>query len=193
VKRCNPTLAALWLCAACGAAEVAAPTARIDDDPPPVQAAIARLRAAALAPDPALGPFAWLTGTWATRDSGPLTLEHWQPARGGVMLGSGQAIGDGRTLSAEAQRIVAGPPIALVAWPDGAAQPTTFVLAAVGPQEVAFANPGHDFPQRIHYRRTGSALAVTLTGVANGETRTIGYTMRCIDGACRGPHLCSDR
>lgn len=186
-------LLALVCCGGCGGPEVTAQPAPVSDDPPPVQSAIARLRAAAHVPDPMLGQFAWLVGTWATRDAGPLTLETWQTARGGVMLGNGQSVGDGRTVSAETQRIVAGPPVALVAWPDGAPQPTTFVLASVGPQEAVFTNPGHDFPQRIQYRRSGSALAVTLTGVAKGESRTLGYTMRCIDGACRGPHLCSDR
>lgn len=185
MKRRHPALFALVLSVGCSAAEVEPPPPPTSGDPPLVQAAVARMRTLALAPDPALGQFSWLVGTWATRDSGPLTLETWQPARGGLMLGNGQAVGDGRTLSAEVQRIVAGPPIALVAWPDGAAQPTTFVLASSGPQEVAFASPGHDFPQRVHYRRAGSALAVTLTGAEKGETRTVSYTLRCIDGACR--------
>lgn len=167
---------------ACGSAQVQAPPPSADS--PPVLAAIANLRKAAMASDPALPGLGWLVGTWATRDLGPLVLEMWQPARGGVMLGLGHTIKGGHTVGAEVQRIVAGPPVALVALPDGAGQPTVFRLVENAANTASFADAGHDFPQQIRYVRAGSALTVTLTGVDKDQPRTIIYTMRCIDGPC---------
>ena len=44
-----------------------------------------------------------------------------------------------------------------------------------------FANPDHEFPQRIHYRRaTEGWLYATIEGKLNGEDRQVIYPMRRI-------------
>ena len=47
-----------------------------------------------------------------------------------------------------------------------------FVSEKVTDGEVVFANPAHDFPQRILYRRVGKdSLRARVEGTQNGRTR----------------------
>lgn len=47
-----------------------------------------------------------------------------------------------------------------------------FVSEKVGDREVIFANPAHDFPQRIIYRRAGGdSLRARVEGTQGGRTR----------------------
>jgi hypothetical protein len=56
-----------------------------------------------------------------------------------------------------------------VAQPGGA-PPTTFELASSGPHEVSFANPQHDFPKRIFYKRDRETLIARIDdGTDNGQ------------------------
>jgi len=145
---------------------------------PPAASALDRstaaLAALVAAPDPALAAVAWLAGTWATRDLGGLTIETWSPPRAGLMLGQGQSIQGGKTKFFEHLRVeIAGGQLQLVASPNGGPT-TTFAQAALGPGEVVFANPGHDFPQNIRYQRQGDELRVRL----EGGDKVIEFTMR---------------
>ena len=49
--------------------------------------------------------------------------------------------------------------------------PTAFRLVEVSGQRAVFENPGHDFPQRIIYRREGDTLHARIEGNQNGELR----------------------
>jgi hypothetical protein len=41
-----------------------------------------------------------------------------------------------------------------------------------------FENPGHDFPQRLIYRRDGDRLTARIEGQAGGRTRTVEWAYR---------------
>ena len=97
---------------------------------------------------------AFLTGCWIERRGEDWTEECWTTAEGGVMLGSGRE-GRGATIRHwEWMRIEreADGTLAFHASPKGA-PPVRFAATEAGPQSIAFANPGHDYPQRVSYRR----------------------------------------
>jgi len=105
-------------------------------------------------------PFpAWLAGAWSMADGDHWTEEFWTHARGGIMIGASRE-GDGDSLrSWEAIRILrtADGSLAYVPMPGGG-PPVEFMLTAQAAQSIEFANPGHDYPQRIRYWREGDTL-----------------------------------
>lgn len=113
----------------------------------------------------------WLTGDWQAGNAADgITIEHWEPMRGGTKLGIGQTVKGGVARGFEYMRIVrhvdglvfygqpsgkpavAFPAVALEDGPDGA--------------EIVFANPAHDYPTHIAYRIAdgGRMLVATTQG-----------------------------
>ncbi|MDB5704938.1 MAG: hypothetical protein JWN66_2054 [Sphingomonas bacterium] len=85
-------------------------------------------------------------------------------ARGGIMLGAGRS-GVGENLRDwEATQILAGPDGKLAYWasPDGGAR-VSFPMVSQGPKEIVFANPAHDYPQRIRYWLDGETLNAEIS------------------------------
>ncbi len=131
---------------------------------------------------PATGPvtpplgseLAWLLGRWER----PAGVEHWAEA-GGVLWGVGFSVRDGKTVLFEALLIEkAAGGLRYVAMPNGRRE-VAFPATAAGAAGAAnaanaanaatFANPQHDFPKVIHYRREGDALIARVEGDAPAE------------------------
>jgi hypothetical protein len=124
-----------------------------------------------------IADLAWLEGHWVGAD-GPLQMEEiWTSAAGGALVGLHKDVstrgGTARMVSFEFLRIEAGADgIAYVAQPGGQ-PPTRFPLTEQTPRRVVFANPAHDFPQRILYwLDDAGALHARVEG-SKGE-RTVG-------------------
>ncbi|MEZ4439446.1 MAG: DUF6265 family protein [Polyangiaceae bacterium] len=120
---------------------------------------------------------AWLAGTWVTDDG--QTEEHWSPPRGGMMLGYGRTVVNGRGQHYEHLRIdeQAGV-LRYHAFPAGQAL-TTFALVSQEGGRLVFENPDHDYPQRIIYRRLDAGrLEVRIEGVDQGESKHSEWAMR---------------
>ncbi|ATE67302.1 hypothetical protein COO09_01685 [Rhizorhabdus dicambivorans] len=127
------------------------------------------LAASPLAAEPAPALPDWMAGAWQQSSGDRWTEEYWTPARGGIMIGAGRN-GRGETLAGwETMRIVreADGGIAFFGSPEGA-PPTRFPLVRSAAQEVVFANPAHDYPQRIRYWREGKLLKAEIA-LADGE------------------------
>jgi len=128
---------------------------------------------------------AWLAGTWtlvpnpdgvvadaeATEpDEDIMIEERWSPPAGGTMLATGRTISGGSTvffefLRIEARRDDPESPLVYVAQPGGRWPGTEFPVLEQRDDAVVFANPEHDFPRRIEYRRLGrDRLRVVLDG-----------------------------
>jgi len=105
----------------------------------------------------ALEPARFLLGAWAgDRDS-----ERWSLGRD-ALAGVGFTVEAGRTKSFEVMFVHPhARSLRFVAMPDGA-RSVPFELAASGEGQAAFANPAHDFPRRITYRRTAGGLAARI-------------------------------
>lgn len=110
----------------------------------------------------------WLTGTWCGESRGSRFVESWTDADGALMLAVNREVrADGRVAFEFLRIELAGAPPAYVSQPGGA-PPTRFTLVESGATHVVFANPAHDFPKRIGYRRDGAGL---LAWIDDGTDR----------------------
>jgi hypothetical protein len=116
-----------------------------------------------------------MAGHWAGT-AGPLQMEEiWTTADGGALVGLHKDVaarnGAPRLVSFEFLRIeTSGASLVYVAQPGGR-PPTRFPLAETGPNRAVFANPAHDFPQRILYwLDAAGALHARVEGPQGGKT-----------------------
>lgn len=153
--------------------------------------------AAALTQNPVQAPgpitaadLSWMAGYWLACDGAGEVSETWSDPRGGLMLGSALTLEDGRA-SFESARIapaVAGQPgVAYFAQPGGGPA-VVFRASAASGTRVVFENPGHDFPQRVIYERTGDALTARIEGrmgdreqAMDWRFQQVGLNARCQD------------
>lgn len=131
---------------------------------------LASLTSFALAAEPAptLAPD-WIAGAWAEAKGDNWTEEFWTPMRGGIMIGAGRS-GKGAALTSwEQPRIERGADGVLTYWGSpGGAKPVPFRMASSTATEIVFANPAHDYPQRIRYWRDGKLLNAEIS-LADGS------------------------
>ena len=136
----------------------------------------ANVHSAAEAPD--LG---WLAGHWCSEEGDRRVDEVWLPSAAGAMHGLSRTVSGGRIESFEYMRIEdeAGK-LNFLAQPNGAA-PTAFALVEHGAQQASFANPAHDFPNRIEYRREGDRLHAKISGPGSEGPMEIPFDYRRCD------------
>ncbi len=162
--------AALVLAASCAAKTTA-----------PVAAQPSSAAATTTTPMPTAGleSLSWMAGTWATQEPvGPRTEEHWLAPAGGTMLGVGRTVLDDRTVFFEFLRIVADEDgIAYLASPLGRDPATRFALHSQGTSTVTFANPDHDFPQTLEYRRDDDLMHVQIGEHQDGHPKRSSWTL----------------
>ncbi|HVM22965.1 MAG TPA: DUF6265 family protein [Sphingomicrobium sp.] len=117
-------------------------------------------QAAAAAPMPS-----FLAGCWEQQGSdGKWAEECWTAPRGGLMIGSGRAGHGDKVSNWEWMRIErsADGTLTFFASPGGAPA-VGFKATAVDAASVTFANPAHDYPQRIRYARTAEGLTAEVS------------------------------
>jgi hypothetical protein len=125
-----------------------------------------------------LADLAWLAGHWGAEQDGVWTEEHWMAPRGGAMLATNRVASAESLRFFEFLRIEHRPDgVVYVAQPKGGTA-TEFRRVDGGEGFVAFANPAHDFPQRIEYRRDGDNLAVTISATVDGVRKESSWTWR---------------
>lgn len=101
----------------------------------------------------ATAPLPWLTGCWRMTRGVTVVEERWGDMQGGLMLGTGRTVRNGRAVEYEFTRItLSGDTLAFHAMPSGQS-PTTFAAVSHGADSVVFANPQHDFPKSVTYKR----------------------------------------
>lgn len=173
-RRFSPGIfAASLLFAAAAAAQAPSPAAPAAN--PPVAAAPASLE-----------PLAWLAGCWQGTVNMRDFREQWMPLRGGMMVGVGHTLFEGRTQSFEYLRIETRPDgVRYVVAPDGKGE-TAFRLigqARDGDDEIfTFNNPRTDFPQTIIYRRSSKGrLFAHVEGKLDGADKRVIYPMYRVD------------
>ena len=127
----------------------------------------------------------WLAGCWELRSQNRLTVEMWMAPAGGLMLGASRTVVGGVAREFEHLRIrTDGDKLAYIALPSGQKE-TTFPAKQVSDSELVFENLGHDFPQRIIYRRRGAdSLVARIEGPGpNNATRGFDFPMRRVNCA----------
>lgn len=126
--------------------------------------------------DTGIGQLAWITGCWVYTSPRVIIEELWTRPAGGTMLGVSRTLrrspsGDS-TIAWEFVRLYArGTDLVYAAQPHN--QPAAeFMSERVSDSVVIFANPAHDFPQRIIYRRAGNdSLRARVEGTQGARTR----------------------
>jgi hypothetical protein len=112
-------------------------------------------------------PPAWLAGCWQGEPdtAAANAFEAWSAPRADRMLGISQTLrGTGSMF--EYMRIDRGERGLRYVPQPGGRPPVEFVAERVEAQRIVFANPQHDFPKYVDYRRVGDRLEVRLSAVA---------------------------
>lgn len=170
---------------------LAAPAGAQAPAPPSSPPADSRPEAKPTAPAVADGPgplaqLAWFGGCWRGSVNQREFREQWMPLRGNLLVGASHTVMEGKTQAYEYLRIEARDDgVYYVATPSDqkeAAFKLIDVKAEPDGTSYTFANPAHDFPQRIVYRRgTEGWLYATVEGKVGGRDRQVTYPMRRID------------
>lgn len=129
---------------------------------------------------PAINDLSWLAGCWEANNNGREINEQWMKPAGGVMLGMGRTVANGKVREYEFLQVRedADGAIYYVAKPSGQPE-ASFKLIKLQNREAVFENPQHDFPQRIIYRlQPDGSLFARIEGTANGNPRGFDYPMK---------------
>ena len=113
---------------------------------------------------------AFLSGCWEQRkNDGSWTQECWTDTRGGVMIGSGRDGKGDEVRHWEWMRIERGTDGSLTFYgsPKGAAA-VGFKAIEADATSITFANPNHDYPQRVRYVVTKDGLDAEVS-LADGS------------------------
>jgi Domain of unknown function (DUF6265) len=135
--------------------------------------ALCALAAPARADAPDASRLAWLEGRWTGTQDGIASEEIWTSPAGGALIGMHKDVQGGRMVGFEYIRIekTAAEGLVYVASPRGGAT-TRFKMVELSARRVVFANPGHDFPQRILYwLDERGALHARIEGRVQGVVR----------------------
>jgi hypothetical protein len=125
----------------------------------------------------------WLTGRWCGGEGGERIVEQWLAPVAGETIGMSRSVRDGRVQSFEFLRIATRDGVVTYLAQPGGKPATAFPRSAFGADWIRFANPAHDFPQQIEYRRVGAGLAAEISGPGkDGKRHAITYRYaRCDD------------
>ena len=128
---------------------------------------------------PSIDSLSWLAGCWQAKDSKPgaVISEQWMMPLGNAMLGSGRTVKNGKMTEFEFLRIVRRDDgMFYIARPAENKDETEFGLISSVNDEYIFENKGHDFPQRIIYRKEkDGSLFARVEGTKNEKVFGIDY------------------
>jgi hypothetical protein len=137
------------------------------------------LLAAAPASAESIDLISWLEGRWQMDIPGGFIEETWLAPRGNSMIGVSRTVRSDTLYGFETivvRETAQG--LTLEARPSSQ-PPGTFSSVTVTDSIVVFANPAHDFPQRITYRRVSAdSLAAWIEGEYEGEQARVDFGFR---------------
>jgi hypothetical protein len=123
----------------------------------------------------------WLVGCWEMSRGTLRTIERWTAPTGNAMVGESRTTVSGTDRESEQLRLFSrGDTLVYESLPSGQTL-TEFRLTSSGQGELTFANPAHDFPQRIIYRRVGAdSLIARIEGDRAGRRAPVSFPFRRI-------------
>jgi len=142
--------------------------------------------AKAVAPPLELASLSWLDGCWRGEVAQYDFREHWLPLRGGLMVGAGHVVFQGKTQDYGYLRLETRPDGVYYVSISSAKKEAAFRLASVATDDkdmiFTFTSAGEEFPQRVVYRRgTEGWLYASVEGKVKGEAKSVIYPMRRVD------------
>lgn len=102
--------------------------------------------------------------------------EYWTPPRAGLMIGAARTGQGERLTSWESTRIGYDENGTMAFWamPNGAA-PTKFMAVSIEINAISFANPAHDYPQKVRYWRDGALLRAEISLIDGSNAVQFAY------------------
>ena len=95
--------------------------------------------------------------------------------RAGTMLGMGRTVRGDTLIEYEYVRIFERDGKLVYAAQPSRQAPTEFESTTIEAGAITFANPQHDFPQRVIYRMGGDSLFARIEGTMNGRERGVDF------------------
>jgi len=147
---------------------------------------------AAAAPAKTAGPalelksLAWLDGCWRGEVGQYEFREHWLPLRGGLMVGAGHVVFEGKSQDYGYLRLETRADGVYYVSISAAKKEAAFKLTSTDVDNkdtiFTFTNAVDEFPQRVVYRRGSEGwLYAAVEGKVNGEDKQVIYPMRRLD------------
>jgi len=116
----------------------------------------------------------FLLGAWVQRGGEARAEEVWS-GDASSMQGISREVSNSGVKSQESLTIERRDgTLVLIAQPVGA-QPVAFPMVAHDERSIAFANPAHDYPQRIRYWRVGDTLHAEIALLDGGDPFSWSY------------------
>ena len=115
----------------------------------------------------------WLTGCWQGDDG--MTREIWSASEDGYYFGYSVVLKDGHAVFFEQMRIDPAPFPIFNAYPRGEG-PFPFPATSLSDTRITFANPEHDFPQKIEYWREGDTLRALISRMDGSSPGAFRYS-----------------
>lgn len=115
----------------------------------------------------------WLTGCWQGDDK--VTREVWSASQDGYYFGYSVVTKDDHVIFFEQMRIDPAPMPVFNAYPAGNG-PFPFAAIELTEASVTFANPDHDFPQKIKYWRDGTHLRAVISALDGSRAGDFNFT-----------------
>ncbi|MEQ1632843.1 MAG: DUF6265 family protein [Planctomycetota bacterium] len=134
--------------------------------------------------DAAADPFAsvrFLCGTWRSEKAGETNEEAWAMPAGSTMHGVNRTSREGELKSFELLCILSEGEALDYEASHGPGRSTKFRLVSATQDSVTFANPDHDFPKRIRYRRAGDSMHAIVDGGDGSSQRLEFHWQRVTD------------
>jgi hypothetical protein len=133
-----------------------------------------------------LTSLAWLDGCWRGQVGQYEFREHWLPLRGGLMVGAGHVVFEGKSQDYGYLRLETRPDGVYYVSISSGKKEAAFRLTATAIDDkdtiFTFTNPVDEFPEHIVYRRGLEGwLYATVEGKVNGEDKNVIYPMRRVD------------
>jgi len=122
----------------------------------------------------------WLTGCWQSENGS--TREVWSRSEDGFFFGYSVVLNEEKVVFFEQMRIDPGEMPTFQAYPRGAG-PSGFPAISVTETGVTFANPEHDYPQKIIYTRDGDALKAVISLIDDTRRGHFNYVACETDGS----------
>jgi hypothetical protein len=119
----------------------------------------------------------WLSGCWVQKARGVTIEETWLTPSGGALLGVGRTVrdSDGSLRNYEFMKIDSPDGVLTFTADPSGQNRASFAAKTQTADEVVFENNGHDFPQQVVYRKTATGLHAHISGVMDGQTKTINF------------------
>lgn len=142
---------------------------------PPILVALFVAHTAVAGAQRATDQLSWLTGCWERRTANGIVEEHWSSSAGGMLHGFGRTVRRDTVVDYEFVRIYSvGDTLVYEAQPARQGKAEFRAVPPFSP-EVVFANPAHDFPQRVIYRRVADSLLARIEGMRGGQLRVVPF------------------